>query len=177
MEFKSVCVNTCEFDTKDSEEQKEESCECLSLLKGKNRGLRGKKESCYSLVTMCCHCCHDTAQYCHFQNKVVRSRDVQGCPLRCLKKIFCYYCLIVKSGLTLCNPMDYSPPGSSVPWISQARILEWLVIFFSRGSCSSRDQTGVSCIGKQIFFFNHQTTSYQNFNFYLVFNLEKTEIH
>ena len=43
MEFKSVCVNTCEFDTKDSEEQKEESCECLSLLKGKNRGLRGKK--------------------------------------------------------------------------------------------------------------------------------------
>ena len=38
-----MCVNTFEFDTKDSEEQKEESCECLSLLKGKNRGLRGKR--------------------------------------------------------------------------------------------------------------------------------------
>ena len=58
-----VCVNTFEFDTKDSEESKEESCECLSLLKGKNRGLRKKKkkESCYSLVTMWCQCCHETA--------------------------------------------------------------------------------------------------------------------
>ena len=33
-----------------------------------------------------------------------------------------------------CHPMDYSPPGSSVRGISQARILEWLAISFSRGS-------------------------------------------
>ena len=31
---------------------------------------------------------------------------------------------------TLCDPMDFSPPGSSVPGISQARILEWLAISF-----------------------------------------------
>ena len=34
-------------------------------------------------------------------------------------------CLVAKSCLTLCNPMDSSLPGSSVPGISQARILEW----------------------------------------------------
>ena len=36
--------------------------------------------------------------------------------------------------LTLCNPMDCSPPGSSVHGILQARILKWVAIFFSRGS-------------------------------------------
>ena len=36
--------------------------------------------------------------------------------------------------LTLCNPMEYSLPGSSVHGILQARILEWVTIPFSRGS-------------------------------------------
>ena len=35
---------------------------------------------------------------------------------------------------TLCDPMDYSPPGSSVHGIFQARILEWVAISSSRGS-------------------------------------------
>ena len=34
----------------------------------------------------------------------------------------------------LCNPMDCSPPGSSVHGIFQVRILEWVAIFYSRGS-------------------------------------------
>ena len=42
--------------------------------------------------------------------------------------------LVTKSCLTLCNPMDCSPSGSSVHEISQARILEQVAIFFSRGS-------------------------------------------
>ena len=33
-----------------------------------------------------------------------------------------------------CDPMDCSPPGSSVHGISQARILEWVAFLFSRGS-------------------------------------------
>ena len=37
--------------------------------------------------------------------------------------------------------MDYSPPGSSVHGVSQARTLEWVVISFSRGSFWSRDWT------------------------------------
>ena len=35
---------------------------------------------------------------------------------------------------TLCNPVDYSPPGSSIHGILQARTLEWVAISFSRGS-------------------------------------------
>ena len=41
--------------------------------------------------------------------------------------------------------MDYSPPDSSIHGISQARIQEWVVISFSRGSSRPRDQTHVSC--------------------------------
>ena len=40
-----------------------------------------------------------------------------------------------------CNPMDYNPPGSSVHGISQARILEWVAIFFSRGSSRPKSPT------------------------------------
>ena len=43
-------------------------------------------------------------------------------------------------------PMDCGPPGSSVCGILQARILEWVAIFFSRGSSWPGDKTRVSCI-------------------------------
>ena len=46
--------------------------------------------------------------------------------------------------LTLCNSMDRSPPGSSVCGIPQVRILEWVVIPFSRGSSQLRNWTLVS---------------------------------
>ena len=49
--------------------------------------------------------------------------------------------------------MDYSPPGSSVHGILQARILEGVAIFFSRGSSRPSDRTCISFIGRQIFFF------------------------
>ena len=41
---------------------------------------------------------------------------------------------VTQSCLTLCDPVDCSPPGSSVHGILQARILEWVAISFSRGS-------------------------------------------
>ena len=53
---------------------------------------------------------------------------------------------VVQSCLTLCDPMDCSPPGSSVHGISQERVLEWVAISFSRGSSQLRDQTQVSRI-------------------------------
>ena len=53
---------------------------------------------------------------------------------------------------TLCNRMDWSPPGSSVQRISQARILEWVAISFSRGSSLPRDRTHISCFGRQILY-------------------------
>ena len=48
-----------------------------------------------------------------------------------------------------CDPMDCGPPVS-VYGISQARILKWAAISFSRGSSQPRDRTCVSCIGRQI---------------------------
>ena len=51
--------------------------------------------------------------------------------------------------------MDHSLPGSSVHGISHPRILEWVVISFSRGSSQSRDQTCVSCIGRHSLPVNH----------------------
>ena len=45
---------------------------------------------------------------------------------------------------TFCNPMDCSPPGSSVHGILQARILEWVAIPFFRGSSQPRDQIWIS---------------------------------
>ena len=55
--------------------------------------------------------------------------------------------------LSLCDPVDCSPPGSSVHWILQARILEGVTISSSRGSCWPRDGTYtscVSCVGRQV---------------------------
>ena len=42
--------------------------------------------------------------------------------------------LVTQPCLTLCDPMDYSPPGSSVHGILQARIWEWVAISSSKGS-------------------------------------------
>ena len=61
------------------------------------------------------------------------------------------YVLVVQSRLTLCNPMDCSPPGSSVQGILQARILAWVAIPFSRGSSWPRDRTQVSGIAGKFF--------------------------
>ena len=46
---------------------------------------------------------------------------------------------LLQSCLTLCDPVDCSPPGSSVHGILQARILEWVAISFSRISSRPRD--------------------------------------
>ena len=48
------------------------------------------------------------------------------CGLRCV------LCAVTQARPTLCDPLDYSPPGSSVHGISQAGILEWVAISFSR---------------------------------------------
>ena len=45
-----------------------------------------------------------------------------------------------------CDPVDCSRPGSSVHWISQARILEWVAISSSRGFSWPRDRTHVFCV-------------------------------
>ena len=57
----------------------------------------------------------------------------------------------VKMCLILWDSVDCSPPGSSVPGISQARILEWIAISWSRGSSRARDQICVFCLAGRFF--------------------------
>ena len=70
--------------------------------------------------------------YRNFWSEVKSSQVTQSCP-------------------TLCDPVDYSPPGSSVHGILQARILEWVAISFSRGSSWPKDRTQVSHIAGRCF--------------------------
>ena len=76
-------------------------------------------------------------------------------PLEIHYMIICHY-LITRVCLTLSNSLDCSPPGSSVHGITQARILKWVIISFSRGPSQLRDRTGDSCMAGG--FFNHRAT-------------------
>ena len=68
------------------------------------------------------------------------------------------FVLVAQLCLTLCDPMDCSPAGSSVQGILQARMLEWVAISFSRESSALRDQAWVSC--RQILYcLSHQEST------------------
>ena len=61
-------------------------------------------------------------------------------------------CMLVS---TLCDPMNCSPPGSSVQGVFQTRILERVAVSYSRGSSRSRGWTGVSgvsCLGRWVLY-------------------------
>ena len=63
--------------------------------------------------------------------------------------------LVAQSCPTLCDPMDCSPPGSSVHGILQARILEWITMPSSRGSSWPRDRpmfSYISSTGRQVLY-------------------------
>ena len=80
----------------------------------------------------------------------------------CVCVCVCVCAKSLQSCLTLCDPMDCSPPGSSVHGILQARILEGVAISSSRGSSQSRDRTCVSyvsCIGRQVLYHYHHLGS------------------
>ena len=62
----------------------------------------------------------------HMNTAAAVAKSLQSCP-------------------TLCDPIDGSPPGSSVPGILQARVLEWVAMSSSRGSYWSRDRTHIFC--------------------------------
>ena len=68
----------------------------------------------------------------------------------------CCYCLpslslSALSCLTLCDPLDCSPPGPSVHGILQARVLEWVAVPPFRESSRPRDWTGFSSIAGRFF--------------------------
>ena len=61
----------------------------------------------------------------------------RGAGSGCLS--MCVRAKLLQLYAALCDPMDHSPPGSSVHGDSQARILEWVAMPSSRGSSQSRD--------------------------------------
>ena len=65
--------------------------------------------------------------------------------------MFPVLCWVAQCCPTLCGPMDCSPPGFSVLWILQAKVLEWVAMPSSRGSSQPRDRTQVSCIAGGFF--------------------------
>ena len=72
----------------------------------------------------------------------------------------CLHCVCAQSCPTLCNPMDYSPPGSSVHGISQAGILErGAIISLSRGSSRLRDQPVSPALAGGLYQLSHQRES------------------
>ena len=105
-----------------------------------------------------------SSQQCAEQTLMVSKKDTcrrsmhleqsSQCPTR-----VCFHVSVHDKSLhlcpTLCDPMDCSPPGSSVQGILQAGILEWIAISFFRGSSRCKDRTHVSCIsciGRQILY-------------------------
>ena len=65
--------------------------------------------------------------------------------------LWCMHAMSLQSCPTLFNPMDWSPPGSSVHGILQASILGWIATPSPRGSSWPRDRTQVSCIAGGFF--------------------------
>ena len=84
--------------------------------------------------------------------------QLRGPDVVCLQSGEVAVCVRTQSCPTLCDPVDCSPPGSSVQGISQARVLEWIAISSSRGSSWPRDWTRVSrvsCIGRRVLPLSH----------------------
>ena len=79
----------------------------------------------------------------------------EGVPHKGKNILTCVCAKSLQSCLTLCDPMDCSPPGSSVHGILQARILEWVVKPSSRGSSRPRDRISISyisCVGRWVLY-------------------------
>ena len=72
--------------------------------------------------------------------------------LKCSDFFYKLYCFVSKLCLTLSNPMDCSPPGSSFHGVLQARILEWVAMSSSRESSWSQNLNHVSCIDRWILY-------------------------
>ena len=87
-------------------------------------------------------------------------RENLVCPSICTDRdmvAFSDMCWSLRLCSTLWDPIDCNLPGLFVHRISQARIMEWVAIPFSRGSSQPKDQTQDSCIGRHILYhLSHQ---------------------
>ena len=65
---------------------------------------------------------------------------------------YCKHAKLLQLCLNLSYHMSYSPLGSSVHGILQAKTLEWVAMPFSRESSPARDRTHVSCRGRRVLY-------------------------
>ena len=85
-------------------------------------------------------CEEEDGQWTHRKARPRKPRFSGVVPEAVTDKVPAFFlCSVAQFCLTLCSPMDYSPPGFSVPGIFQARILGGGTIPFSRGSSHARD--------------------------------------
>ena len=93
---------------------------------------------------------HTRASYTHtLSEKQIFS--VFGFLARAEGFFFDFYCWVTKSCPTRWDPMNYNLPVFSVYGVSQAGILEWFAISFSRGSSRPREWTHISCLAGRLF--------------------------
>ena len=78
------------------------------------------------------------------QGHQIQERELSLTPWRNIRHE--HMCSVTQPCLTLCNPVDCNPKGSSVHGVFQARILEWVAMPFSKGSSWLRDLTCTSCV-------------------------------
>ena len=110
-----------------------------------NKPLHGVGNTCYQFKRFCL--CQMVWSHSYSKN-IKKTGKVVSLPLSWAPNYRnkLYMCLDTQSCLTLRDPVDHSPLGSSVHGILQDRILEWVAIPFSKRSSQPRDQSWVSCI-------------------------------
>ena len=125
--YGGVCISSPELcSTQQRQSHVETENPSIYFFKQKHHGINLSIKHIYILFFVCFLICN--------KRIITSDRDVRVCMLS------------LQSCPILCDPMNCSPPGSSVHGILQARILEWVAMSFSRGSSWTRDQTHVSWI-------------------------------
>ena len=103
-------------------------------------------------------------QYCKVKNKIIKkiiNKKIFKCQFEKKVKV-----LVAQSYPSLCDPMDCSPPGSSVHGSLQARTVEWVAIYSSRGSLQPSDRT--LCCRQILNHLSHQDIGLSNPNILFV---------
>ena len=80
-------------------------------------------------------------------------------------------CSAAQSCPTCCDPVNCSPPGSSVHGISQAGTLEWVAISSSRGSSWTRDRTQVPALAGGIFITEYMESRNKKYKVFIIFDM------
>ena len=106
----------------------------------------GRKQVCVYIYTHTHICTHSSDESCIFVCVCAHTCVTDSMMVPHLAKWWerTLYSVSRSAVSDFCDPMDYSSPGSSVHGISQARILEWVAISFSRGSSWPRHWTPAS---------------------------------